>query len=175
MPKAPAPRTEDTLREEHMLAVRNAVASRLPNALDSLATEGFAIVDDFLPPGTITVLRGEAEALRVNGNMVASESSRWNEASGKVERYEKRNVLSTNLIGGESYFQAPRLTEYCVAMVSSIPRIVNPRFDNVSLCDRLHTNKLAVCLGDGSFYHKHYDNSGVQTGHSVIQKNSEDD
>jgi Rps23 Pro-64 3,4-dihydroxylase Tpa1-like proline 4-hydroxylase len=47
-----------------------------------------------------------------------------------------------------------------VSMVSSVPAVVNGRFEGVSLCDRLHTNKLAVCLGDGSYYDKHYDNSG---------------
>ena len=53
-----------------------------------------------------------------------------------------------------------RLVEYCVSLVSSLPPLVNARFPEAMLSDRLHTNKLAVCLGDGSKYDKHYDNEG---------------
>ncbi|KAL1525934.1 hypothetical protein AB1Y20_020760 [Prymnesium parvum] len=148
------------LRDRHMAAVRDAISSQVPGLLDSLDSRGFAVCDNFLPPDTVLEMLKEADSLRTRQKMVASQSSRWNETLGKVERYEKRNVLSTNIVGGESYFDAPRLTEYCVTLVSSIPALVNARFPDVSLCERLHTNKLAVCLGDGSYYDKHYDNSG---------------
>ena len=47
------------------------------------------------------------------------------------------------------------MVEYCVSLVSSIPPLVNARFPDAALSDKLHTNKLAVCLGDGSKYDKH--------------------
>ena len=37
---------------------------------------------------------------------------------------------------------------------------MNARFPEAALSHQLHTNKLAVCLGDGSKYDKHYDNEG---------------
>lgn len=50
--------------------------------------------------------------------------------------------------------------EYCVELVASLPPQLNARVDALRLCDRLHANKLAVCLGAGSRYDKHYDNMG---------------
>lgn len=141
---------EEHAREAHMELVRAAVVSRAPSLIDALALDGFAVCDDFLPMDTISVMRGEAESLRQGEKMVASQSSRWNEERGEVERYEKRNVLSTNLRGGEDYHLAPRLTEYCVSLVATLPSLINARFTHAALDDRLHTNKLAVCLGDGS-------------------------
>ena len=76
-----------------------------------------------------------------------------------MQTYEKANVLSTNLVGGDSYHLSPRLIEYCVQLVSSLPLLVNAQFSEARLSSKVHTNKLAVCLGDGSQYAKHYDNS----------------
>ena len=68
--------------------------------------------------------------------------------------------MTRQRLQGADYHLAPRLTEYCVALVSSLPPLLNERFPAAALSSAVHTNKLAVCLGEGSHYQKHYDNSG---------------
>jgi len=143
-----------------MALVREAVRRAAPALLDGIAERGFGVVDAALPAETVLVMRAEADALRRGGSMVPSESTRWDEESGKVQTYQKPNVLSTNLVGGELYFASPRLHEYCVSLVATLPSLVNQRWPSTRLSNQIHTNKLAVCMGDGSHYAKHYDNSG---------------
>ena len=156
---SPAP-TEEQLRDAHMTTVREAVERHTPALLDQLASRGYGVIDDFLPATTVGTMRNECESLRLGDRMVPSLSTRWDDASASVVSYEKQNVLSTNLVGGESYAASPRLVEYCVSLVSALPPLLNARFDDARLSSAVHTNKLAVCLGDGSSYAKHYDNSG---------------
>jgi Rps23 Pro-64 3,4-dihydroxylase Tpa1-like proline 4-hydroxylase len=151
---------EAAARDSHMAIVRGAVEQAAPKVLDGLAGQGFAVVDDFLPTETVLAMRAECESLRSGGRMEVSKSSRWDASTNSLQTYDKHNVLSTNLAGGAAYHLSPRLVEYCVSMVSSLPPLVNQRFPEVKLSDKLHTNKLAVCLGDGSKYDKHYDNEG---------------
>lgn len=157
---APPAEPDEAERESHMAIVRDAVAASAPKLLEQLGERGYAIVDDFLPPPTVRAMRAEAASLHASGRMAPSQSTRWDAASGEVERYEKANVYSASLEGGGEYRRAPRLTEYCVVLVRSLPPLVNARFPPARLSAALHTNKLAVCLGDGSTYAKHYDNSG---------------
>ena len=157
---APAPQTDEQLREAHMAAVRAAVGSHAEAIATGLQTRGFATIDDFLSAEQVATLRAECEALRASGHMAASQSTRYDDESGAVVSYEKRGVLSTNLQGGDRYAVSPRLHEYCVALVSALPPLLNARVEGLRLCDRLHANKLAVCLGGGSQYDKHYDNMG---------------
>lgn len=147
-------------RDAHMAIVRGAVERAAPKLLDGLADQGFAVVDDFLPTETVLAMRAECESLRSGGRMEVSQSSRWDPSTNSLQTYDKHNVLSTNLAGGAAYHLSPRLVEYCVSLVSSLPPLVNQRFPDVKLSEKLHTNKLAVCLGDGSKYDKHYDNEG---------------
>ena len=156
----PAPQTEEQLRDTHMAAVRAAVGSHAEAIAAGLQTRGFATIDGFLSAEQIATLRAECEALRVGGHMAASKSTRYDDESGQVVSYEKKGVLSTNLQGGDKYAISPRMHEYCVALVSSLPPLLNARVEGLRLCDRLHANKLAVCLGGGSYYDKHYDNMG---------------
>ena len=161
--KTAAQPSEDDLRAAHMALVQDSVARHAPSLLSQLDDNGYAIIDNFLPPATIQQMRAECEGLRTSGKMVASQSTRWDEEKGEAVTYEKRNVLSTNVAGGDDYHLSPRLVEYCVSLVSSLPPLVNAKFEAASspqLSARLHTNKLAVCLGDGSQYAKHYDNHG---------------
>ena len=152
--------TEEEGRDAHMATVRSSVEQHAPGLLDQLAARGYGIVDGFLPEATVQAMRAECEGLRKGGTMVASQSTRWDETSGEVQTYQKSNVLSTNVAGGEAYHLSPRLVEYCVSLVSALPPLVNARFASTQLSSQIHTNKLAVCLGDGSQYAKHYDNSG---------------
>ena len=74
--------------------------------------------------------------------------------------YDKTNVYSMQLSGGEQYHQAPLLTQYVVGLVGRMSHVVRTAFPDSRLSPTLASNKLAVCTGDGSSYDKHYDNSG---------------
>mmetsp|Transcript_15680 Transcript_15680/g.30627 ORF Transcript_15680/g.30627 Transcript_15680/m.30627 type:complete len:408 (+) Transcript_15680:24-1247(+) len=152
--------SDDEQREAHMATIRNEVLNAAPTIINGLRSKGFAIVDGFLSAATVAEMRGEANRLLENGLLVTSMSTRWDEATKKVVEYEKHNVLATALEGGESYFLSPRLTEYVVAMVSTLPPLINAEFKTAALTNAAATNKLAVCLGDGSSYEKHIDNMG---------------
>lgn len=112
----------------------------------------WAVVDNLLPEDTIRVLRKEAVALRREGFFQTSQSER----NGVV--YEKNNVEAMQLDGDEQYFIAPRLHEYVVQTARSLPGLLNN--GDVDVDGSYAANKLAVCLGDGSSYDKHFDNGG---------------
>jgi len=147
-----------------MATVRTAVDRAAPTLLKGLATRGFAVIDDFLPTETVLAMRAECEGLREGGRMQVSQSTAWDSESNSLKTYDKHNVLSANLVGGAAYHLSPRLVEYCVSVVSSLPLHINERFPEAKLSDHVHTNKLAVCLGSDeggqSKYDKHYDNEG---------------
>lgn len=168
-PAPPPPPTNEALRDAHMATVREAVDQHAHALITQLKSRGFGIVDNFLPPSTIAHMRSECEGLRLGGSMVRSQSTRWDETTGSVQTYQKANVLSTNVVGGEAYHLSPRLVEYCVQLVSSLPLHVNANFDGARMSSTVHTNKLAVCLGDGSEYAKHYDNSGGEDARKLVR------
>ena len=123
-----------------------------PNAL--------AVVDNFLGKDLITAMRAEAESLLPT--MVPSQSTRWDEETQTVVPYEKKGVLSTQIEGGaKGYEKSPRLVEYIVTLTSHLSHKLNQLLpDAYHLAGDEQTNKLAVCLGDGSYYDKHIDNLG---------------
>ena len=82
--KTAAPPSEDDLRAAHMALVQDSVARHAPSLLSQLDDNGYAIIDNFLPPATIQQMRAECEGLRTSGKMVASQSTRWDEESGSV-------------------------------------------------------------------------------------------
>ena len=149
-------------RERHMSTIRQAVSRHGPALCAALNMRGWGYIDDFLPGDAVCAMRAEAEGMLARNELKASESTRWDERAGKVVRYKKKNVLYTNIEGGSRYESVPMLTEYCVAMVSSLPNMCNELVfaGSQTLRSDVHTNKLAVCLGDGSKYDKHYDNMG---------------
>jgi len=58
------------------------------------------------------------------------------------------------------YSTAPRLVEYTVGLTESLAPVIAAAFPNTApLNPRVQSNKLAVCLGDGSEYDQHVDNS----------------
>lgn len=83
--------------------------------------------------------------------------------------------MSTQIEGGpEEYEQNPLLVEYVVTLTQYLTQQVNKaieassKINNTSdsyeclkLCTKQQTNKLAVCLGNGSKYDKHIDNLGI--------------
>jgi SM-20-related protein len=117
-----------------------------------LSDTKWAVVDNFLSEDTIRTLRKEAVALRKEGCFQTSQSER----NGIV--YEKNNVEAMQLDGDEQYFIAPRLHEYVVQTARSLPGLLNN--GEVDVDGSYAANKLAVCLGGGSSYDKHFDNGG---------------
>ena len=119
-----------------------------------------AVVDNFLGKELITAMRNEAESLLPH--MVPSQSTRWDEETQQVVSYEKVGVLSTQIEGGEAGYKAsPRLVEYIVTLTTHLSHKLNQVLpDAFHLSGQEQTNKLAVCLGDGSYYDKHIDNLG---------------
>ena len=132
--------------DDAFLKVESDIASILSK------NKSWAVIDNFLPPETIATLRQEAILLREKGHFVVSESERHG------VKYEKKNVEATELDGGEQYYQAPRLHEYVVQAARTLPSLLSN--GDVDLDGTVAANKLAVCLGGGSSYDKHLDNSG---------------
>jgi hypothetical protein len=116
------------------------------------------VVDEFLGPDFIASLRSEAESLLPT--MVPSQSTRWD--GTKVVPYEKHQVMSMQIEGGtEGYAASPRLVEYVVTLTTQLSSQLNRILPDIyKLSGEEQTNKLAVCLGDGSKYDKHIDNGG---------------
>lgn len=118
------------------------------------------VVDNFLGTDFVAAMRSEAESLIPT--MVPSMSTRWDEETQKVVPYEKHQVKSMQIEGGtEGYAASPRLVEYIVTLTQSLTAQLNRLLPEIyQLSGEEQTNKLAVCLGDGSRYDKHIDNGG---------------
>lgn len=119
-----------------------------------------AVVDNFLGKELISAMRAEAESLFPT--LVPSQSTRWDEETRTVVPYEKKGVLSTQIEGGTGgYEKSPRLVEYIVTLTANLSHKLNQMLpESYHLAQDEQTNKLAVCLGDGSYYDKHIDNLG---------------
>jgi Rps23 Pro-64 3,4-dihydroxylase Tpa1-like proline 4-hydroxylase len=92
--------------------------------------------------------------------MSLGQSTRWNAKSQAVETYAKDNVFTMQVQGGSEYTASPRLVEYIVEITKGLSGALNAANKAPVLQTTVQTNKLAVCLGDGSQYAKHYDNAG---------------
>lgn len=119
-----------------------------------------AVVDNFLGDSFLREMRKEAISLMPQ--MVPSQSTKWDEKSQSVVPYEKVGVMSTQIEGGaEGYKASPRLVEYIVTLTTHLTHKLNQMLpESHHLKGEEQTNKLAVCLGDGSMYDKHIDNLG---------------
>ena len=151
---------EDLDMNTNLKHVADCVHNASPQITSELRKRGYAIIDNFLGEDFANIYRNECEKCYERGEMVLSQSTRWDSSSSSVLIYDKKNVLSTQLNGGEQYDKSPRLHEYIVALIQSIAPAINERFPQAKLNPQLATNKLAVCLGDGSCYDKHFDNGG---------------
>lgn len=131
---------------------------------DTLSLEvdpnNICVIDNFLGKDLITAMRAEAESLLPT--MVPSMSTRWDEETQSVVPYEKVGVYSTQIEGGEEGYKAtPRLVEYIVTLTANLSHKLNQILPEThQLSEIEQTNKLAVCMGDGSLYDKHIDNLG---------------
>ena len=139
--------------EEHMAAVSNAVESAADGIQTALADGDFFSRTNFLDAESVAAMAEEAR--RLDGTLVPSQSTRYE--AGQTIAYDKEGVRSTQILGGNDYDKAPRLTEYVVSLtaaLSSVAGQVRP------LSPSRQTNKLAVCDAIGASYPKHIDNGG---------------
>jgi SM-20-related protein len=147
--------------EEHLQLVQRAAQLHAAEVIKGLSGKGWAIIDNFLGENICKSYRKEATGFYERGEMTISKSTRWDAETSSVVTYDKRNVYATQLVGGEMYFKGPRLHEYVVSMVKTLVPMVSQAFPEACLSPTMASNKLAVCTGDGSYYDKHYDNSGA--------------
>ena len=139
--------------EEHMAAVRSAVDAAADGIRVSLADGDFFAREAFLDATSVAAMAEEAR--RLDATLVPSQSTRYE--AGQTIAYDKEGVRSTQILGGNDYDKAPRLTEYVVSLtaaLSSVAGQVRP------LSPQRQTNKLAVCDAVGASYPKHIDNGG---------------
>ena len=143
-----------------MAHVQKCVQLRAEEIMIGLETKGWITVDNFLGADVCDTYRSEAVGYYSRNEMTISKSTRWDQETSSVVTYDKHNVFATQLNGGDSYYDGPRLHEYVVSVVKSLVPIISERFPEACLNPQMASNKLAVCTGDGSYYDKHYDNSG---------------
>ena len=139
--------------EEHMAAVANAVEGAADGIQEALTKDDFFSRTNFLDARSVQAMAEEARLL--DGTLVPSQSTRYE--AGNTIAYDKEGVRSTQILGGNDYDKAPRLTEYVVSLtaaLSSVAGQVRP------LSPSRQTNKLAVCDAIGASYPKHIDNGG---------------
>ena len=136
-----------------MAAVQSAVASAADGIQAALTKDDFFSRTNFLDARSVQAMAEEAR--RLDGTLVPSQSTRYE--AGQTVAYDKEGVRSTQILGGNDYDKAPRLTEYVVSLtaaLSSVAGRVRP------LSPSRQTNKLAVCDAIGASYPKHIDNGG---------------
>jgi hypothetical protein len=148
--------------EDFMDIVADAVRRAGPALIEGLGSDrGYAVVDEFLTPEWMNVLRREAVDFYKDGSFEVSKSSRFDPTSpDQLVTYDKHNVFAMQLNGGEDYYKGPRLHEYVVSTVRAAVPLLGDAFPAAQLDSVLCSNKLAVCTGSGSAYDKHYDNAG---------------
>lgn len=157
--KKPVPMDLET-PQGRMDHIQNCIQRASTSALTSDAN-ALCLVDNFLGPQLVAAMRTEATGVRET--MVPSQSTKWDQELKRVVAYEKQGVLSTQLEGGpEGYAMTPRLVEYIVTLTKHLSSKINQqlKIQDCKLSTTQQTNKLAVCLGNGSKYDKHIDNLG---------------
>jgi hypothetical protein len=135
--------------ETHMNSVSKAISKNFNKKIiiNGLKENGFAIVDNLLGPNLCSTYRKEAEKFYRKGYMELGKSTRWDPNSKSSLVYDKHNVYSMQIVGGDAYFEGPRIHEYVVAMQKTIVPIVMDVFPEAKLSPVLSSNKLAVCTG----------------------------
>jgi Rps23 Pro-64 3,4-dihydroxylase Tpa1-like proline 4-hydroxylase len=150
-----------------MESIAVAVEAASASIVDGLESKGWALYDGLLDAQTCRDMRAEAVALYVKDYYAVSQSTRWDSESNRSITYDKRNVYSMQLNGGEQYYVAPKLHQDMVQITRTLQPILSQHFPEAMLSSTMMANKLAVCTGDGSAYDKHYDNSGMEDTRKV--------
>jgi hypothetical protein len=152
---------------ETMDSVREAVQRNANHMLNELESRGWSVVDNFLMGNVCEELRVEAEDLYQHEYFTQSQSTKWDEETDSTLVYNNENVYSMQLDGGDQYYLAPKLHEYVVALTKEMQPLIVGRFPQAKLCDLYLANKLAVCVGGGGAYEKHYDHTGVEDARKI--------
>lgn len=152
-PSPPPPPQAPLSPEAHMAAVARAVEAAAPGIRSSLADDDFYAQEAFLDARSVAAMAHEARQL--DCTLVPSQSTRYE--AGQTIAYDKAGVRSTQILGGDAYETAPRLTEYVVSLTAALA-VVAGRLRPLSKVRQ--TNKLAVCDAVGAAYPKHIDNGG---------------
>ena len=156
-PQSSTSSSSSSSTEEHMSLIRKRLIEIGPELMTGLRENGFSYVDNLLGFDTCLTMRREAEHYFFDNHYSVSQSTRFDADSNKVVAYDKHNVYSMQLDGGDLYYKGPRLHEYVAALVGGIVPILNDNFNDLRLTTAKAANKLAVCTGDGSYYDKHFD------------------
>lgn len=128
--------------EENLKHVAYSVRRAEPQILQGLATNGFVVIDNFLGNEVCALYRREAEGFYNRGDMSTSQSTRWDRDANAVVAYDKVNVKSAQLNGGDDYALAPRLHEYVVSFIQTIVPQLNTKFPSSMLSPTMASNKL---------------------------------
>jgi len=153
--------TSPTDSEAMLAYVKKRLTEKGPGMIAGLRKDGYAVIDDCLSLATMRTLRAEAVGLYKSGKFSVSQSTRWCPKQKTQIYYDKHNVFSFQLNGGSDYYSSPRLHEYVVSCVSTVSSLLQTAFPQAQLSNKLASNKLAVCIGEGSGYDKHFDNAGA--------------
>jgi len=160
--------SSDSKLEETMSLVSRRVGDLGPQLVKGLSgEEGYFVADNVLGKEMLATLRAEAASLYEQGKFAKSQSTRWCPKEKRPVFYDKNNVFAMQLMGGDAYFDSPRLTEYVVSLIKTVVPILSAAFPEAQLSSTMASNKLAVCVGDGSAYDKHYDNAGLEDTRKV--------
>jgi hypothetical protein len=93
--------------------ISNCVKKASSKIIHDLNGKGYAIVDNFLSNKELsTAMRKEAEGYYEGGDMILSQSTRFDPTNNDLITYNKHNVYSMQLMGGSLYYKGPRLHEY---------------------------------------------------------------
>lgn len=126
-----------SLAEDNMAHIQKSVECRADEILSGIQDKGWVVIDDFLGNDVCNIYREEAVGFYSRNEMSISKSTRWDTESGSVVTYDKHNVFATQLNGGDSYYDGPRLHEYVVSLVKSLVPILSERFPEACLSPSL--------------------------------------
>jgi hypothetical protein len=80
------------------------VEKRKVDIVSQLASKGYAMIDNFLDDTHLLhTYRSEAQGFYNRGEMFTSQSTRWSNSTNSIISYDKKNVLSFELKGGDDY------------------------------------------------------------------------
>lgn len=149
--------TMKQIAHAHKEQVKTALERHAPTIFDGLSSQGYAVVDNFLPAENILAMRAEAAQLHGSGRTCPSLTEVCYE-DGSVDVIEKPGVFSYEQLLQEDI--EPGLFGFTNALKEYIPTLFKTRFPDVPLSNYLYANKLTVTTGEGSENPLHLDQCG---------------
>ena len=106
--------------EDNMKLVTQSINRVSNKIVRDLKNDGFAVIDNVLGFEVCSYYRTEAQGYYDRKEMLTSQSTFFDQTTNAIVSYDKLNVLSTQLNGGDDYEKAPRLHEYVVALTKTM-------------------------------------------------------